>query len=166
VRLIPIFDRPSLGRRVTAAAALCLAPLLVVLTASAAEPEELAKHRSLWQAAGVDAYEYAYNKYCDCHRETPPETFVTVRGGEVVGVRHRPFGFEHYVEAEPRNFEWYWTVDGLFDLVGTALQSDAEVRVDYDPALGHPTRIYVDYDADLIGDELDLRLTRLDRLAD
>ena len=163
MRFTAIVNRPA-RLIVMTAAAQCLALLVVSPGAPAAEPEDLSTHRALWQAAGVDAYEYAYNKYCDCHRETPPETFVTVQEDEVVGVRHRPFGFEHYVEAEPRNFEWYWTVDGLFGLIETALQRQAQVRADYDPALGYPTRIYIDYDSDLIGDELDLRLTRLDPL--
>jgi hypothetical protein len=132
--------------------------------AGAAEDRALAEHRRLWEAANLDAYVYAYNKYCECHAETPPETFVSVRSGEVVDVRHQPFGYDHYVQAEPRNFQWYWTVEQLFELAESAIARGSEVSVEYDGTLGYPTRLYIDHDADLIGDELDLRLTRLDPL--
>lgn len=148
----------------SSAALLSLAALAVAAAAGEGEAE-LEKHRTLWQAAGVEAYEYGYNKFCECHPETPPETLVTVRGGEVVGVRHRPFGFDHDVHAEQRNLQWYWTVEGLFDLVDAALEREAEVRTAYDEMLGFPTHVYIDYDTDLIGDELDVRLTRLEPLA-
>ena len=130
----------------------------------AAESAALREHRLIWSAVAIDDYEYGYNKYCECHREAPPETLVTVRDGEVVRVRHVHADTETVIEAEQRNFEWYWTVDGLFDLVATALEREVEVRADYDPTLGYPTRVFIDYDPNLIGEELDVRLTRLERL--
>lgn len=39
------------------------------------------------------------------------------------------------------------------------MERGVEVRVAYDDALGYPREIYIDYDADFIGDELDVRLT-------
>jgi hypothetical protein len=118
----------------------CLAALFCAAPATADEGDDLARNRALWQAAAVEE-------------------------GRVVRVRHRPVGYDHEVEA-PRGLEYYWTVEGLFDLVATALEREAEVRASYDPTLGYPTEIHVDYDADLIGDEVDLRITRLERLDD
>ncbi len=147
-------------------AAACLGAGLGVCGPAAAGPrEDLAHARAAWKAAHISNYEYGYNKYCACHKENPPETLVTVRDGKVVRVRHRPFGYDREVEA-PRGLEYYWTVDGLFDLVAKALARKAEVRAEYDAKLGYPTRIYVDYDPKLIGDEVDLRITRLERSAD
>jgi Family of unknown function (DUF6174) len=80
-------------------------------------------------------------------------------------VRHRPVGSTTEVPAAEKNFEYYWTVDGLFELVESALARHVQVRVEYDAKLGYPTRIYIDYDANLIGDELDLRLTGVTALA-
>lgn len=130
--------------------------------AHADDLEALDENRRRWQAADVDSYVYAYTKFCECHPETPPETYVTVHGGAVVDVRHKPYGFDHYVQAEPRNFEWYWTVEQLFDLVAAGIERGASVRVRYDEELGFPRRLFVDRDRDLIGDEIDLELTRLD----
>ncbi|HEY9182677.1 MAG TPA: DUF6174 domain-containing protein [Gammaproteobacteria bacterium] len=112
-----------------------------------------------WRAAALTGYEYGYHKYCDCHRESPPETIVSVRDGKVVRVRHRPAGSTTEVPAADKNFDYYWTVDGLFRLIASALERGVSVRATYDAVQGFPREIYIDYDAELIGDELDLRLT-------
>jgi hypothetical protein len=126
---------------------------------SALADPELDAARARWQAAGLSSYEYGYHKYCECHRESPPETVVSVRDGGVVGVRHRPAGSNVEVPAADKNFSYYWTVDGLFGVIASALERGVQVRAVYDDALGYPREIYVDYDADFIGDELDLRIT-------
>lgn len=133
-----------------------------VFASAAAADEALDAARARWQTASLDAYEYGYHKYCECHRESPPETVVTVRGNEVVGVRHRPVGYTEEVPADPKNLQFYWTVSGLFDLIESALERDVTVRTVYDARLGFPTELFIDYDAQFIGDELDLRLTRVD----
>jgi hypothetical protein len=125
---------------------------------------ELDGARARWRSAGLARYEYGYHKYCECHRDSPPETVVTVRDGAVTGVRHRPAGSTAEVPAADKNFEYYWTVDGLFGLIASALERGVQVRAAYDPALGYPREVYIDYDADFIGDELDLRLTSVTRL--
>ena len=141
---------------------------VAVLALAAAIPAladtELDGARARWQAAALAGYEYGYHKYCECHRESPPETVVTVRDDAVTGVRHRPAGSTTEVPAADKNFEYYWTVDGLFGLIASALERGVQVRAVYDVALGYPREIYIDYDADFIGDELDLRLTSVTRL--
>ncbi len=69
--------------------------------------------RAKWRAAKLGSYEYGYHKFCECHRDSPPETVVSVRDGKVVNVRHRPVGSTTEVPAAEKNFEYYWTVDGL-----------------------------------------------------
>lgn len=156
---------PHPTRKKSAAA---IATLLTVAATSpaaadaASEADALARSRSAWETSGVDEYRYGYNKYCDCHREDPPETLVSVRGGDVVDVRHRPYGTDREVVAEQRNLQYYWTVEGLFGLIANAIERNVELRTDYDDALGYPTMIFIDYDSNLIGDELDLRITRLE----
>ena len=118
-----------------------------------------------WRAARLVSYEYGYHKFCECHRDSPPETVVSVRDGTVVNVRHRPVGSTSEVPAAEKNFEYYWTVDGLFELVAAAQARHVEVRAQYDAALGYPTSIYIDYDKNLIGDELDVRLTSVTSLS-
>jgi hypothetical protein len=149
--------------RSTRHAFLAAAAAFCAFAASGQQPE-LTASRGAWRAAALGHYEYGYRKFCECHPDTPPETVVTVRGGKVVGVRHRPAGFTHEVQAEERNLQYYWTVDGLFDLVDAALARGVTVRASYDPKLGFPTEVYIDYDANFIGDELDVRLTSVTTL--
>jgi hypothetical protein len=148
--------------RYTLSAAVAVAAALAAPAALA--DAELDAARARWQQAALANYEYGYHKFCECHRESPPETTVTVRGGTVTNVRHRPAGSTVDVPAADKNFEYYWTVDGLFGAIASALERGVQVRAVYDADLGFPREIYIDYDADFIGDELDLRLTGVARL--
>ena len=148
--------------RATLHAAVLAVALHCALPASADANLDAARAR--WKSAAIASYEYGYNKYCDCHRESPPETVVTVRGGTVTSVRHRPVGTTVEVPAADKNLQYYWTVDGLFELVAAAQARGVQVRAAYDAELGFPREIFIDYDAKLIGDELDLRMTGVTRL--
>jgi hypothetical protein len=144
-----------------------LAALLLSLSgrAAAAQPEELQKmreNRARWEAAGVSNYEYAYNKFCECHGDEPPETVVTVSNGAIVRVHHKHADSGREVPAREGSLGYYWTVEDLFSLLEKAASGDATVRARYDATLGYPLQVYVDYQPALVGDEVDVRLTRLD----
>ena len=115
---------------------------------------------ALWTHAAISRYEYGYNKYCECHPVDPPETVVTVADNTVIGVRHIRSDTERAVPAQERNFEFYWTIDELFELIETAEARGAVVRAEYDHEIGYPTSVYIDYSSTLIGDEIDVRVTR------
>lgn len=134
--------------------------LLLPAAGGAAPSDELAEHRAQWQAAAIADYAYGYNKYCACHRDDPPETVVTVRGGKVVRVYHLHDDSDREVPARDGSLDLYWTIDALFDLIDAAENAGAEVRVRYDESLGYPRQLYIDYDKNLVGDEVDLRVTR------
>ena len=67
-------------------------------------------NQTKWRSTGLAQYEYGYHKHCECYRDSPPETVVTVRDGVVIGVRHRPANSSNEVPAEQRNLQFYWTV--------------------------------------------------------
>jgi hypothetical protein len=140
------------------------AALVTLVSMPVLADAELDGARARWRAAALASYEYGYHKFCECHRESPPETVVTVRGGGVTGVRHRPAGADVEVPAADKNLQYYWTVEGLFELIASAQERGVQVRASYDAALGFPREVYIDYDADFIGDELDVRLTGVTRL--
>ncbi len=132
--------------------------------AVAAQPSDLVAARNVWRRAALADYEYGYRKYCACHPDTPPETIVTVRGGTVVGVRHRPVDSTSEVPAKAGSEHYYWTIDELFELIDSAQRRGAAVRASYDAERGFPTEIHIDYDKNAIGDELDVVLTTLSPL--
>lgn len=121
--------------------------------------ERLAAARAIWQQAGIAQYEYGYNKFCECHAETPPETLVSVDAGVVTDVRHRMAKTGDIVPARDGSFDLYWTIDDLFGLLERASNGTASVQADFDPQTGVPQRLYIDYMPDLIGDEIDVRVT-------
>jgi hypothetical protein len=148
--------------RVATLSVCALASVAPAPRAGAAAVDELQASWARWTAAGLASYEYGYNKYCDCHRDTPPETVVVVADGAVERVYHLYAGSVSEVPAREGSTELYWTIEDLFRLIEGALERNATVRARYDAALGYPTAVFVDYDADFIGDEIDVRLTRLD----
>jgi Family of unknown function (DUF6174) len=133
--------------------------------AAAAQPTDLAAARSAWRRAALTDYEYGYRKYCACHPDTPPETIVTVRGGAIVNVRHRPVDSPNEVPARAGSLQYYWTIDELFELIDSARHRGAAVQATYDRERGFPTEIHIDYDKNAIGDELDVVLTTVTPLA-
>jgi len=136
--------------------------LAVSAVASAgAELPELEASRARWSQAGVTAYRYGYNKFCECHREAPPETIVTVAQGRVVSVHHKHADSDREVPARDGSLDYYWTVDDLFALLESGLARGALVRASFNAELGYPEHVYVDYDPALVGDEVDVRLTFL-----
>jgi hypothetical protein len=147
------------AKRALALAGLTAAGLVAIR--GAAEGDGVQAHWARWKAAGLTSYEYAYNKYCECHRDTPPETIVNVSGGVVTRVYHLHPGSTREVPARAGSLALYWTIDDLFALIELATERKAVVRVRYNEELGYPTAIFVDYDAELVGDELDVRLTAL-----
>jgi hypothetical protein len=147
------------------AAALAMLAASVASFAAEGPSAELALQRARWAAAGLTDYVYGYNKHCDCYRETPPETVVTVTGGIVTRVHHVHADSPREVPAREGSLDLYWTIEDLFALIESAMARDAVVRARYDETLGYPTAIYIDYDAALVGDELDLRITRVRRSA-
>ena len=145
--------------------------LLVAISAGAAAqvadgPSELAQRieaaRTQWQLADVSGYQYGFNKFCECHRETPPETLVTVIDGTVTDVRHRMAKTGDTIPADARNFSLYWTIEDLFSLLDRAAHTRASVRAQFDAEVGVPKEIFIDYDPELIGDEVDVRVTRFE----
>ena len=148
-----------------ARALLWFAAAALLALAAAAQPTDLTAARSLWRRAALTDYEYGYRKYCACHPDTPPETIVTVRGGTVVGVRHRPVDSPNEVPGKAGSLQYYWTIDELFELIASATARGAAVRASYDVERGFPTEVHIDYDKNAIGDELDIVLTTVSPLA-
>ena len=139
---------------------LCLPALVLSLCGSAAVADEaLEQNKSRWLAAGIDHYTYAYQKFCDCHRDEPPQTFVEVQADEVIEVFHLHDDSDRRVPAREGSLALYWTITDLFQLVETAEARGVSYRVSYDAATGRPTQVYIDYDPAAVGEEIDVRLT-------
>lgn len=145
-------------------AVVAVSALSAAALAAETDLERLAAARTRWEAAQQGDYLYGYQKYCECQREDPPVTVVTVRNGRIERVYHVHSDSPREVPARADSLDAYWTIDDLFDKIAGAIGTAAEVRVEYDAAAGYPSSLYIDYDAALIGDEVDLRLTRFETI--
>ena len=161
-RISPAWGQLDVRARGTGFSRLSGLVLCLVSAAGLAQTDEqLQAHRALWDSSGVVDYEYRYQKICDCHRDTPADTVIRVNQGEIVDVRYQREDYIADVPVPVERYRWFRTVDDLFSLIAGALRAEALVRVGYDPQLGYPTRIYIDYDRELVGEELELRMLEL-----
>ena len=136
-----------------------LAACMLVSLPLTVAAQDTADARARWQAAAIDSYEYSYQRVCDCHPDQLADTIVTVTGGEVTAVRYAREDYAADVPVAVNRLSWFRTIEDLFSLVENAVANDAEVRVTFDTEHGYPTRVYVDYMRDLLGDEVDLTIT-------
>lgn len=135
-------------------ALLALAPPLVAA-------QDTTAGRARWAEAAITDYEYSYRRACECHPDNLADTIVTVRSGEIVAVRYARVDYAEDIPVADDRLSWFRTVEDLFTLIESAVARDAVVRATFDPEHGYPATIYVDYVADLVGDEVDLSVTGL-----
>ena len=143
--------------------------LAALLATAPALPDEadlarLEAARARWQQVQTGDYRFGYRKYCECNRDEPPVTVVTVGEGRITSVHHLHDDSDREVPARDGSLDLYWTVDELFAKLATAYQRGAIVRAEYEPELGYPVSLFIDYDAAFVGDETDLRLTSFEPL--
>ena len=120
----------------------------------------LEQRRTQWYEADVAAYRFRFVRACECLPETSGPFEVVVREGEVASVAF--LGTGDRAEAEQRG---RLTVEALFDVVEDAFEREAAaVEVAYEPALGFPARVFVDYHRGMADDEFILTLTAFERL--
>jgi hypothetical protein len=126
--------------------------------------DDFESNLALWNSAAILSYEYRYEKVCDCHPDIPAETIVTVESGEVVGVRYARDDYLVEMPVVAKEYRWFRTIDDLFSLVATATESATTLRVTFNPALGYPEYVYIDYDHAMIGDEIEFEVTVFESL--
>lgn len=105
------------------------------------ESERLAAARARWADHALVDYSYVLRPLCFCG--ITKEARVTVEDGERTGVI-----WIEDDEPVPEAFtSLYKTVPELFDLIEDAIDRRAHsIEVRYDPTLGYPTYIRVDYE--------------------
>ena len=118
--------------------------------------DELADNLERWEATRPAEYTFAIARLCFCGPEARGPVRVTVAGSVVVS--------QHYVDSgEPvqgEAVEWFPDVDGLFAILGAALEGGAfDVRVSYDASTGVPIDVWIDYDQNTVDEELGFEVT-------
>lgn len=102
----------------------------------AALQAELDANRAKWAAAGINSYEYHYERVCFC---PPASGVVRVEQGRVVSVLLDESPGR--VSTDTADFP---TIEELFAGIQASIDANhASIEVEFDPALGYPTQVSI-----------------------
>lgn len=133
------------------------------MAACSSNPFELteasySEHRSIWQASGLGDYSFAYNEVCECPPVLSRPNLVEVRSGRVWRVTLTDT--EQIVDEQTEAL--FPSVNDLFDRIDAAIRQEAaSIQVSYDPTLGYPTEITIDWNPMAVDDETKITVTDL-----
>jgi hypothetical protein len=111
---------------------------------------DLEEARRTWTSQGIESYSFEVSQVCFCGPDVRGPLNVVVLQGQVASVTDAETG-------EPRtpNPVVPLTVEALFERVEDALDRDADgLEVTYDPQLGYPREIAIDFVEMAIDDEV------------
>jgi uncharacterized protein DUF6174 len=139
---------PGVGRARSVVLALALA--LAGCESPFSPTDELEEARRTWRQQGIASYRFTVSQFCFCVAEGRGTFDVVVEQGRVVSVADAETGAPRTPHpAVPL------TVEALFAKVEEAIDADAdEIEVRYDPRLGYPLEIAIDFIAGAIDDEV------------
>ncbi|MCW5317269.1 hypothetical protein GTQ43_26730 [Nostoc sp. KVJ3] len=112
-------------------------------------------NRRLWNQANISNYRYTFSNGCFCIPDARGPVVIEVRNGQTTSITsvatHQP--------VNPQYFEKYKTIPKLFNVIQDAINRNAfSLNVRYNPKLGYPTQIDVDYDSQIADEEIYLTI--------
>jgi hypothetical protein len=114
--------------------------------------------RARWSDSHVDSYRYRFRWECFCGANYVRTVDITVTRGAVTSVTEAETG----KPLTREEVAGYRTIEGLFDFVRGAIDhSAASVNGAFDPGLGFPSAVNVDYVAGMADDEIGFRIYSL-----
>ena len=117
----------------------------------AARRSELDRQRAKWVQRNVTSYRLTYRRDCFCGAEFTTPTDIEVRSGGIAAANYsdRDDPIPGYVQ------EGLPTVEALFAIIEDAIARDGDlIEVTYDPLLGYPRRIAIDFRFSRADDEV------------
>jgi hypothetical protein len=105
----------------------------------------------LWKKQKIANYRYTLTRSCFCTVESRGPVVVEVRNGVTTSVTYVDTG----AAADKELFKEYDTIPKLFGVIKDGInRKAANLTVNYDPKLGYPTQINIDYDFQIADEEL------------
>lgn len=117
--------------------------------------DDVAAHRAFWESNRPSSYVYEVERWCNCPKEEQGPVRVKVEGTVVLERRYPETGA---VVASSLDSA-FPSVDGLFDMLEDAARREPwSINVNWDPELGYPRDFYVDFESNVLYDELSYRV--------
>lgn len=119
---------------------------------------ELAVQRERWTASRIGSYQLTLRRSCFCGPGAAGTVLVNVFDGE-------PLEWHYFLTGEPVQPElqrFFPGVDGLFDFLAQAIGRGADsIEVTFDPDLGLPQEIHVDFRLAAADEEIAYRVEKI-----
>nr|WP_313931927.1 MULTISPECIES: DUF6174 domain-containing protein [Nostoc] len=126
------------------------------LTANNNLPQrQLQFNRNLWTKQNISNYRYTFSNGCFCIPEARGPVIIEVRNGQTKSITSVATG----QPVNPEYFQNYNTIPKLFNVIQDAIARQASsLDVAYNPKLGYPTKINVDYYSQIADEEIYLTI--------
>jgi len=156
-RAIPSGDMRSWTRWgvVAAAMSLLLAACAPVIPSPSTSPTDVAGYRAIWEANHPANYTYTIERTCFCLPLGPLS--VTVQDGVVTSILTEKG--RHLHEDRGPLTAYPVSIDALFDYAEEAEARSARSAIGYDPTLGYPAALDIDWDSTTPDDDVQIQVT-------
>ncbi|MDZ8187985.1 MAG: DUF6174 domain-containing protein [Nostoc sp. ChiSLP02] len=115
-------------------------------------------YHQLWRQQRISNYRYEFTRSCNCLPKATEPVIIKVNNRMTTSITYK----QTKQPADPELFRQYNTIPKLFDIIRDALiRRAANLTVQYDPVLGYPTQINIDYDSQIADDEIFLSISNL-----
>jgi hypothetical protein len=124
------------------------------------QSQQLKINRDLWNQQNLSNYRYTLTNSCFCISEARGPVVIEVRNGKMTSITNAATN----QPANPELFQKYDTIPKLFDLIGDAIAKEVDsLTVEYNPTLGYPTQINIDFSSQIADEELFLTIENLQK---
>ncbi|MBD2213700.1 hypothetical protein H6G27_28105 [Nostoc linckia FACHB-104] len=112
-------------------------------------------NRNLWNQQNILNYRYTFSNGCFCIPDARGPVVIEVRNGQTVSITSVATG----QPVDPQFFQNYNTIPKLFNVIQDAINRKASsLNVKYEPRLGYPTQIDIDYNTQIADEEIYLTI--------
>ncbi|MDF5712973.1 MAG: DUF6174 domain-containing protein [Rhizonema sp. NSF051] len=106
-------------------------------------------------------YRYTFSNSCFCTSEARGPVIIEVRNGSTTSITNAATN----QPVNPELFQKYSTIPKLFNLIQNAQSRKASsLTVKYEPTLGYPTQINIDYNSQIADEEVYLTIENLQEI--
>ena len=125
-----------------------------------AASQNLINNQTRWTAAGIDNYEFVYQRICFCPPKYTIPALIEVRDGTVWSVEYQ----DSEIHLDAPDTTTFSTIPELFDVLTDAHERNAvKVNVTFNADLGYPEDADIDYAANIVDEELRFTVTEFVR---